>query len=102
MTELSYAEARNERRALKQKLFAIRRKVEGEMVEMTPELIALKAKYEKLPGFPGWSLFPERWDIGDPHGVKQGAYMSSEVDQRNFARILGKGYEEIVSLEGTE
>jgi hypothetical protein len=102
MAELSYAEARNERRALKQKLFAIRRKVEGEMVEMTPELVALKAKYEKLPNFPGWSLFPERWDVGDPHGVKQSAYASNEVDTRNFARLLGKSYEDIISLEGTE
>lgn len=89
---------REERRQLKQKLFAIRRNVEGEPVTMTKELKDLKAQYEAVPGFTSWSGFPEKWDIGDPNEVKRGVW-GNEVDQRNFERAFGKQYNEIVYKE---
>lgn len=101
---MDYREARHERRTLKQKLFTIRRHVEGEPVKLTKELEALKIKYEMLPGFTSWSGFPEKWDIGDPHGVKA-VYINmqdasiGDVDRRNFSKLQGKTYEDIVVLE---
>lgn len=94
---------RIERRTLKQQLFAIRRHVEGEDVELTEELAALKAQYEALPGFTEWSDFPELWDIGDPYGVKA-PYIHdedpafSDVERNNYLRLQGKPYDEIVPL----
>ena len=87
---------REERRTLKQQLFTIRRYVDGEDVKMTKELEALKAKYESLTGFTNWTDFPDKWDVGDPHSVKKGAYAFNEVDQKNFERAFGKPYETIV------
>lgn len=89
---------RQERRTLKQKLFAIRRHIEGEDVKLNKELKELKAQYEAIPGFTSWSGFPEKWDIGDPYEVKQGVW-GNEVDQRNFERAFGKSYNEIVFKE---
>lgn len=90
---------RQERRALKQKLFAIRRFIEGEEVEMTPELKKLKKQYESDPAFTSWSHFPERWDIGDPYSVKKTSFSFDDVDKRNFERAFGKPYSEIVFKE---
>jgi hypothetical protein len=87
---------RQERRQLKQKLFLIRRFIEGEDVTLTPEHETLKAAYEKQPNFTNWSDFPERWDVGDPHRVKKGSY-GNEVDQMNFSRAFGKPLTEIIS-----
>jgi hypothetical protein len=91
-------EQRHERRELKQKLFFIRRFIEGEPIKLSPELKQLKAEYEALPGFTNWSGFPDKWDIGDPNNVKSGAW-GNEVDRRNFERAFGKGYRDIISKE---
>ena len=95
----SFQELRQERKLLKQKLFKIRLFVEGDLDELDEELIDLKAHYESVPGFTSWSYFPERWDIGDPHRVKSEAFAFNEIDKRNYQRIAGKDYEEIVFLE---
>lgn len=89
---------RLERRQLKQKLFYIRRHIEGEDIELTAEHKKLKAEYETLPNFTSWSGFPDKWDIGDPNSVKDGAW-GNEVDRRNFERAFGKSYQDIVSKE---
>ena len=98
MTEISYTEARDERRTLKQKLFSIRRIVEGEVITLTKELRELKKKFEELPGFTKWSDFPEKWDIGDPYSVKMGVW-GNEVDRRNFEKAFGKSYYHIIKKE---
>lgn len=90
---------RQERKALKQQLFTIRRYVEGERVKMTKELKDLRAKYEALPNFTRWQDFPDKWDIGDPHGVKDGAFAFDELMARNFKKARGKGYDVIVALD---
>lgn len=95
---------REYRRNLKQKLFTIRRFVEGEDVVLTEELETIKAQYEALPNFTSWSYFPEKWDIGDPYGVKAGYINSNDsamndIDRRNYQHLQGKEYLEIVSLE---
>jgi hypothetical protein len=87
---------REERRLIKQKLFTIRRFVEGEFVKLNQELRELKKTYEELPGFTKWSDFPDRWDIGDPNSVKKGAYAFNEIDSDNFKKSFGKPYETIV------
>jgi hypothetical protein len=87
---------KEERKLIKQKLFTIRRNVEGEFVKLDSELRELKKTYESLPGFTSWSDFPDRWDIGDPHNVKKGAYAFNEVDSKNFQKAFGKPYETIV------
>jgi len=93
MTNIEY---QDERRQLKQKLFHIRRYVEGEPVKLDTELRELKKKYEKLPNFTSWSGFPELWDIGDPHRVKLNSYAFDESDVENFKRAFDKPYETIV------
>jgi hypothetical protein len=89
-------ELKEERKLIKQKLFTIRRNVEGEFVKLNTELRELKKVYEELPGFTNWSDFPDRWDIGDPHSVKKGAYAFNEIDANNFKKSFGKPYETIV------
>jgi hypothetical protein len=85
-----------ERRELKQKLFTIRRYVEGEQVKLNSELRDLKKTYECLPNFTSWSGFPELWDIGDPYSVKKTAYVFDELDAENFKKAFNKPYETIV------
>jgi hypothetical protein len=87
---------KEERKLIKQKLFTIRRNVEGEFVKLNSELRELKKTYETLPGFTNWSDFPEKWDIGDPYSVKKEAYAFSEIDSKNFKKAFGKPYETIV------
>lgn len=94
-----YKNDRNERRELKQKLFFIRRYMEGEYLKLNAELKDLKAQYEALEGFTSWSDFPERWDIGDPNKVKANSYAFSAVDTLNVQKICGKSYDTIVHLE---
>lgn len=95
------------RRELKQKLFTIRRHVEGEDVKLTKELKDLKTQYEALSNFTSWSDFPERWDIGDPMWVKR-MYIegsdktTSDVDKRNYERLQGVPYEKIVLKESED
>jgi len=89
-------ELKEERKLLKQKLFTIRRYVEGEFIKLNTELRDLKKTYESLPGFTSWSDFPDRWDIGDPHSVKKGAYTFNEIDSKNFKKAFGKPYETII------
>lgn len=90
---------REERRTLKQKLFTIRRYVEGENVKLTKEMRELKAKYESTEGFSSWSDFPHVWDIGDPNFVKKGSPAFSSAEYQNFQRIAGQPYDAIVRLE---
>lgn len=88
------------RKTLKQKLFSIRRFVEGDSsVEMSDELSELKDWYENVPGFTSWSDFPEKWDVGDPHRVKEASFSFNDVDKRNFERSFNKEYTEIVFKE---
>lgn len=93
---------REERRQLKQKLFTIRRWYEGENVELTDELKAIKKRYESKDDFSSWSGFPEKWDIGDPFGVKQTSVSFNEVDKANYAKMLGKSYGTIVDMTQKE
>jgi hypothetical protein len=86
---------REERRELKQRLFLIRRYLEGENIKLDKELRELKEKYEGLPGFTSWLDFPEKWDIGDPHCVKKGVW-GNEVDKRNFEKAFNKSYDTII------
>ncbi len=93
-------DARLERKTLKNKLFTIRRFVEGDKTAvLNSELKRLKLQYEEHPNFTSWSDFPEKWDIGDPESVKSGSYMSNDVDKRNFSRTQGVPLSEIVSKE---
>jgi hypothetical protein len=94
---MSFNEKQIERRELKQKLFSIRRYVEGEQVKLNAELRKLKKTYEDLPGFTTWSDFPEKWDIGDPYNVKEQAYAFDEIDSENFKKAFGKPYETIIN-----
>jgi hypothetical protein len=96
---MDYTEARLERRTLKQKLFQIRLFIEGDLEELTNELQDLKDQYEASDGFTTWSDFPDKWDIGDPNGVKRGSFAFNDVDKRNFKRIDGVPYDTIVHLE---
>jgi hypothetical protein len=89
---------RQERKHIKQQLFRIRRHVEGEPVKLDKELRDLKKKYEVLPGFTSWSDFPDKWDIGDPYGVKTNAFAFDEIVAENFRKAKGKPYETIVKL----
>jgi hypothetical protein len=89
---------RQERRQLKQKLFAIRRWYEGDDVVLTDELKTIKKRYESNKNFTSWSDFPEKWDIGDPFGVKQTAAVFNDVDKANYQKILGKSYGTIINL----
>lgn len=98
--QMNYIDARQERRGLKQKLFTIRRYVEGEAVELNDELLTLKKNFEAKKEFTSWGGFPESWDIGDPHGVKQGAYTFDERDEYKFSKIHGKKLFDIVNFEG--
>lgn len=91
-------EQRQERKQLKQKLFYIRRHIEGEDIELTAEHKKLKKKYEANSDFTGWSGFPDKWDVGDPNSVKDGAW-GNEVDRRNFEKAFGKSYQDIISKE---
>lgn len=93
---------RQERRQLKQKLFTIRRWYEGEDVELTDELKAIKKRYEASKSFTSWSDFPEKWDIGDPFGVKQTAAVFNDVDKANYQKMLGKSYGTIVKMAQTD
>lgn len=86
---------RQERRELKQKLFRIRRYVEGENVKLDKELKELKKDYEEAPNFTRWEDFPEKWDIGDPHCVKRGSW-GNEIDQINFQKAFNKPYSQII------
>jgi hypothetical protein len=88
-----------ERKVLKQKLFRIRRYIEGENVKLDKELRDLKEKYESLEGFTKWVDFPEKWDIGDPYSVKKGSATLTKTDAENVSRIRGKPYETIVHLK---
>lgn len=97
--KLTWAEARNERRKLKQKLFKIRLHEEGADVELTQEMLDLKAEYESMRNFTTWHDFPDRWDIGDPNEVKKGSPIFNDVDKENLKRILGKPYSFIVHLD---
>ena len=96
---MDFQSARIERRELKQKLFTIRRYMEGENIELDAELRRVKKLYESLPGFSDWSDFPERWDIGDPYSVKRESPTFSDVDAEMAARKFGKGYNTIVRLD---
>jgi hypothetical protein len=91
-------EQRHERRELKQKLFHIRRFVEGEQVKLSAEHRKLKSEYESFPDFTGWSGFPDKWDIVDPNRVKIGAW-GNEVDRRNFEKAFDKTYKDIINKE---
>lgn len=95
---MTYAEARLERRTLKQKLFYIRRAVEGEPLHLNAELIELKTQYEAHPKFTKWTDFPERWEIGDPYNTKESNPQFNDVDRLNLERILGKPYSEVIPL----
>jgi hypothetical protein len=95
-------EERRERKKLKQQLFTIRRWFEGENVVLTDELLAIKRRYENLPEFSNWSGFPERWDIGDPFGIKKGGSFLNEIDLRNANKIAGKNYASIIHLDQQE
>jgi hypothetical protein len=97
--KVDWAEARQERRKLKQQLFKIRRKLEGADITLTEEQLALKAKYEKMRGFTSWHDFPEHWDIGDPNEVKRGSPCFNDIDRNNLEKILGKPYDYIVHLD---
>lgn len=96
--------ARDERRQLKQQLFKIRLFIEGDGKPIGKELKALKKKYESNPKFTSWSDFPEKWDIGDPNGVKS-VYLQdmspsvTDSDRRNYRKIQNKSYDDIVYLE---
>jgi hypothetical protein len=95
---------RQERKELKQKLFKIRRFIEGEKgVKLDSELKELKIKYEENPAFTNWEDFPEKWDIGDPNGVKAGYIADfnpslNDVDRHNYLLIQNKTYDDIVFL----
>lgn len=89
---------KEERKKLKQKLFTIRRFVEGESVKMDSELKELKKRYESLPNFTNWSDFPEKWDIGDPNKVKEHSFAFNEIDELRHKKTLGQSYETIVSF----
>lgn len=99
---------RQYRKELKQKLFTIRRFEAGEEgIRLNSELKDLKKHYESLPNFTKWDDFPERWDIGDPYGVKADYIQSqdnslNDADRRNYAKLQDKLHEEIVSLEFKE
>lgn len=97
--KMTWAEARHERRTLKQKLFYIRRSLEGPGLKLNKELLELKKFYEAKPGFTSWSEFPEKWDIGDPHNVKAGTYSFNDIDKINVEKILGKSYDKIIHLD---
>lgn len=99
---MSFEEARLERRDLKQKLFQIRRFMEGERIVLDAELKRLKKFYEALEDFTDWSDFPEKWDIGDPNMVKAGSYGLTELDKSNAERKFGKSYETIIHLSGQQ
>lgn len=101
--KLTWSEARRERRALKQKLFFIRRLIEGEPLKLNKELRELKEKYENTPGFTKWEDFPEKWDIGDPHNVKKSsATIFNAIDRNNIEKISGESYDKIIRLECKE
>lgn len=98
---------RQERRQLKQELFAIRRHVEGEDVKLTKRLKELKEQYEAVPGFTSWSDFPEKWDIGDPNQVKINYVMFEDAsvkwaDKRDYKKAMGSGLDEIVHKDSHE
>lgn len=97
-TGISYAEAREERKLLKQKLFTIRRVVEGHPLKLSKELLELKMHYESHPMFTSWSDFPEKWEIGDPNYVKEHSPIFNDVDKANLQRVLGKPYSEVIRL----
>lgn len=96
--KLTWAEARHERRMLKQKLFKIRLIEEGRDIPLTQELAELKEEYESMRNFTSWHDFPERWDIGDPNEVKRGSPVFNDTDKDNLEKILGKPYSFIVHL----
>lgn len=104
---MSFKNDREERRNLKQKLFQIRLFVEGDRESLTSELKKLRQKYEKQENFTSWSDFPEKWDIGDPKGVKSG-YINmddpslSPVDKANFKKLQGREFEEIIHLDQSD
>lgn len=89
-----------ERKALKQKLWRIRYSVLGEpgFEDLDSEHIAIKERFETLPGFSGWAGFTTKWDIGDPYSVKQSSFAFGDADRRNYDRMAGKPYETIVDL----
>lgn len=96
---MNYNDARKERRELKQKLFLIRRFTEGEKIILSDEILELKNKFESNPSFSSWLDFPEKWDIGDPYGVKKDSFTFNEVDRNNFNKMEGKGLSEIITLK---
>jgi len=78
---------RQERRTLRQKLYLIRLTIEAEK-ELTKDQLKLAKKYEDLDNFPGWSGFPDRWDIGDPKKVRRYRTMHNPDDKAMVARML--------------
>lgn len=98
MQKQSYNPYKEERKALKQKLFTIRRFTEGEKVRLDQELKDIKTFYESQPNFTTWSDFPEKWDIGDPNKVKEHSFAFNELDKEKFRKVLGQSYETIVKL----
>jgi len=101
---MTWEDARKERRELKQKLFFIRRLLEGQPLKLDAELQALKKQFEEMPGFTCWEDFPEKWDIGDPNKVKEATLRGNDkafndLDKQNVEKILGKPYFTIVHLE---
>lgn len=96
---MDYADARRERRELKQRLFYIRRFMSGENLELDVEHKRLKKLYESMSEFTSWEDFPESWDVGDPNRVKASAHLFNHTDKENTSRIAGKSYNTIVKLE---
>lgn len=96
--KMSWSDARQERRTLRQKLFSIRRFTEGKNVQLDGELRALKKRYEEMPGFTKWGDFPEGWDIGDPNRVREHMECFNDVDRMNIEKILDKPYDNIISM----
>lgn len=96
--KMSWADAREERRTLRQKLFFIRRFMEGHRLKLDGELQDLKKKYEEMPGFTGWDGFPEKWDIGDPNRVREHMECFNDIDRMNIEKILDKPYDNIISM----
>lgn len=88
--------ARNERRAIKQKLFRIRLCIE-EGKPVPEDLLILKKVYESNKSFTSWLDFPDKWDIGDPMQTKRG-FALTKLQEQNYERLFKKKLKDIVFL----